>query len=146
MSLYGYIPPLIALVLLALGMFLLFTVLPSLSHSRLKKGPFRPELKVSDVIKNLSREGSPDPNSRYTEPYESGEVARGEYNGLVRVQYYVIVLLFILFDVDMALLIPWAYDFKNLGLFPFIETIIFILMPIFSVYYAFRKGYMRWLR
>ena len=146
MSLYGYIPALITLVLLALAMFLLFTVLPSLDKSRLKplnsKISFRPD----DVIRNLSKEASPVKGSSYTEPYESGEVARGSYQSFVRVQYYVIVLLFILFDIDMALLLPWAFDFKSLGLYPFIETIIFISMPMTVVFYAFRKGYMRWIK
>ncbi len=146
MSLYGYIPALITLVLLALAMFLLFTVLPSLDKSRLKplnsKISFRPD----DVIRNLSKEASPVKGSSYTEPYESGEVARGSYQSFVRVQYYVIVLLFILFDIDMALLLPWAFDFKSLGLYPFIETIIFISMPMTVVFYAFKKGYMRWIK
>ena len=146
MSLYGYIPALITLVLLALAMFLLFTVLPSLDKSRLKplnsKISFRPD----DVIRNLSKEASPVKGSSYTEPYESGEVARGSYQSFVRVQYYVIVLLFILFDIDMALLLPWAFDFKSLGLYPFIETIIFISMPMTVVFYAFRKGYMSWIK
>ena len=84
--------------------------------------------------------------SDYTKPYESGEVARGSYKSFVRVQYYVIVLLFILFDVDMALLLPWAFDFKSLGPYAFAETIIFILMPMTVVFYAFRKGYMRWIK
>ena len=129
MLLYGYIPLFITFILMAIGMFLIFTMLPTLSESRANRGKklsFRP----SDIITNLSKESSPVSGSSYTETYESGEVSRGSYNSFVRVQYYFIILLFILFDVDMALLVPWAFDFKTLGVYPFVETIIFILMPM----------------
>ncbi len=62
------------------------------------------------------------------------------------IQYIPVILLFILFDVDMVLLFPWAYRFKSLGIVPFVETIIFLVMPLFVVYYAFKEGYMRWER
>ncbi len=146
MLLYGYIPAIITLILLVLAMYLVFTILPALSQARTKADRNKIYLKPSDVIRELAKESSPVKGSNYTEPYESGEVARGSYNNFVRVQYYVIVLLFILFDVDMALLLPWAFDFKALGFYDFMETIIFILMPLTAVLYAFRKGYMRWIK
>ena len=145
MLLYGYIPLFITFILMAIGVFLIFTLLPTLSESRANRGK-KLSFKPSDIIKNLSRESSPVSDSSYTETYESGEVSRGSYNSFVRVQYYFIILLFILFDVDMALLVPWAFDFKNLGVYPFIETIIFILMPMFAVFYGYKKGYMRWIK
>jgi NADH-quinone oxidoreductase subunit A len=143
---YGYIPALITVVLLVLAMYLVFTILPSLGQARTKGLKAKPTFKPSDIISNLSKESAPFNGSSYTEPYESGEVARGSYQSFVRVQYYVIVLLFVLFDVDMALLLPWAFDFKSLGIYPFVETIIFISMPMTVVFYAFRKGYMRWIK
>ncbi len=146
MLLYGYIPALITIILLALAMYLVFTILPSLDKGRAKGPAAKISFKPSDIISNLSKESSPLKGSVYTKPYESGEVARGSYRSFVRVQYYVIVLLFILFDVDMALLLPWAYDFKSLCVYAFIETIIFISMPMSVVFYAFRKGYMRWIK
>ncbi|MCL4322836.1 MAG: NADH-quinone oxidoreductase subunit A [Candidatus Thermoplasmatota archaeon] len=146
MLLYGYIPALITLVLLAMAMYLVFTILPSLDKARTKGKSARISFNPSNIISNLSKESSPVKGSAYTKPYESGEVARGSYHAFVRVQYYVIILLFILFDVDMALLLPWAFDFKSLGVYAFIETIIFISMPMSVVYYAFRKGYMRWIK
>ena len=89
---------------------------------------------------------SPVKSTKYLEPYESGEVSRGEIGKFVHVQYYVIILLFVLFDVDMALLFPWAFDFKALGILPFINTLIFLAMPLFVVYYAFKEGHMRWMK
>jgi NADH-quinone oxidoreductase subunit A len=146
MLLYGYIPAIITLILLVLAMYLVFTILPALSQARTKSDMKKISLSPSEILKDLSKEASPVKGSAYTAPYESGEVARGSYNNFVRVQYYVIVLLFVLFDVDMALLLPWAFDFKSLGFYDFMETIVFILMPLTAVYYAFRKGYMRWLK
>jgi NADH dehydrogenase subunit A (EC 1.6.5.3) len=100
-----------------------------------------------DILTNLVKsENPPVKSTRYLEPYESGEVSRGEIGKFVHVQYYVIILLFVLFDVDLALLFPWAFDFKSLGLLPFINTLIFLAMPLFVVYYAFKEGHMRWMK
>jgi len=142
----GYIPLLIVLILLILGMVGLFMLLPSLGEGRFekkKKLSFNP----FDILTNLVKsENPPVKSTRYLEPYESGEVSRGEIGKFVHVQYYVIILLFVLFDVDLALLFPWAFDFKSLGFLPFINTLIFLAMPLFVVYYAFKEGHMRWMK
>ena len=142
----GYIPLLITLVLIILGMIATFSVLPSIGESRYRKNTkisFRPR----DIMANLLLERSPPArDAAYLDPYESGEVAKGEIGKFVAVQYYVVILLFILFDVDMVLLFPWAMDFAKLGFTPFIETLVFLAMPLFVVYYAFKEGYMRWQR
>jgi len=46
----------------------------------------------------------------------------------------------------MLLLLPWAFDFYALGVIPFMETIVFLAMPLFAVFYAYKKGYMRWMK
>ncbi len=142
----GYLPIAIILILLILAMPLVFSILPSISEGRYKKKTGI-SLKISDIISNMAN--SPSPNvkdQRYLEPYESGEVARGKFGSYVNIQYYVIVLLFVVFDVDMVLLFPWAFNFYNLGWYPFVETIVFMLMPLFAVLYAFKQGHMRWIR
>ncbi|GGM65985.1 hypothetical protein GCM10007108_00350 [Thermogymnomonas acidicola] len=142
----GYIPLLVTLVLVILAMYALFSAIPSIGEGRYKKNR-RPSLKSRDIIENLQRESNPPVrDTRYLEPYESGEVARGDIGKNVTIQYIPVILLFILFDVDMVLLFPWAYRFKSLGIVPFVETIIFLVMPLFVVYYAFKEGYMRWER
>lgn len=142
----GYIPLLITLILLLIGLVATFMVLPSIAMNR-----YEPKKKLSfkmkDIISNFVKEGAPPVrDSSYLAPYESGEVSRGEVGKFVTVQYYVVVLLFILFDIDMILLLPWAFNFKTLGFIPFIETLIFLAMPLFAVLYAFKEGYMRWMR
>ncbi len=142
----GYLPIAIILILLILVMFVTFSLLPSLSEGRYKKKT-GVSLKPSDVLETLGNSSSPKvKDSTYMEPYESGEVSRGSFGSFVNIQYYVVILLFVLFDVDMVLLFPWAFNFYNLGFYPFIETIIFLFMPLFAVFYAFKEGYMRWIR
>ena len=142
----GYIPLLIVLVLLIAGMIGLFSVLPSLSEGRYKKSK-GVSLKVDDIVSSMVREKGPEvKDGAYLETYESGEVARGEIGKFVTVQYFVIILLFVVFDIDIVLLFPWAMDFKALGILPFIETLVFLAMPLFIVLYAFKEGYMRWMK
>ncbi|MEM0133236.1 MULTISPECIES: NADH-quinone oxidoreductase subunit A [Acidiplasma] len=141
----GYIALMITIILVGLSLYLLFKILPSISQNRYR--PWKISLKRKDIMENLAIENNPPAkDDSYLHPFESGEVAKEYPAGNITVQYYVIVLLFVLFDIDMLLLLPWAFDFYSLGLFSFIETIIFIAMPLFAVYYAFRRGYMRWMR
>lgn len=142
----GYIALLTTLVLMVLSLFAIFTILPSISSKRYDPSS-KISFRVEDVIRNLVNENNPPvKDTKYLEPYESGEVSKGDFGKYVNVQYYIVILLFALFDVDMALLLPWAFDFKYLGLLPFLETLLFLSMPMFAVYYAMREGYMRWLR
>ncbi|MEM0155190.1 MAG: NADH-quinone oxidoreductase subunit A [Thermoplasmataceae archaeon] len=144
--LYGYIPLLITLILLIIGMAALFAILPSLSQNRFGKSG-HVSFKVNDILSNMVNVNSPPVKDQaYLETYESGEISRGEIGKFVNIQYYIIVLLFVLFDVDMVLLFPWAFDFKTLGLGAFIDTLVFLAMPLFAVFYAFKEGYMEWLR
>ncbi|BAB60282.1 NADH dehydrogenase I chain A [Thermoplasma volcanium GSS1] len=141
----GYIPLLIIIVVLPLALIFGFKILPALGANRY--GDNKISLRTEDILKKAAYEDTPPgEDQRYLEPYESGEVAREIWGRPSINQYYIVVLLFVVFDVDMLLLFPWAYDFKSLGLIPFIETLIFLAMPLFAVYYAFKLGYMRWLK
>lgn len=142
----GYIPLVIILILLMLALGGGFAAMPSLAASRLKKNNHI-SLKPADVVKNLTDAQYPQvKDNSYLQPYESGEVSRGNFGSFVNIQYYAIILLFVLFDIDMLLLFPWAFNFYRLGFMAFMDTIVFLLMPLFAVYYAFKEGYMRWLR
>ncbi len=142
----GYIVLAVVLILLVLGVIGLFSILPSIQSARYAPGR-KPSFRPSDIISGMANESSPPvKDTAYLEPYESGEKARGEFGTFVNLQYYVVILLFVLFDVDMVLLLAWAYDFYSLGLYPFIETLIFLAMPMFAVFYAFKEGYMRWIK
>ncbi len=145
MMLLGYASLVITIIILSLALYLLFKILPSIEQNRYR--PNKISFKTKDIIENLSIENNPPTSDdSYLRPFEGGQVAH-EYNeGNITIQYYVIIFLYVLFDVDMLLLFPWAFDFYKLGLFPFIETIIFMAMPFFGVFYAFKRGYMRWMK
>ena len=62
----------------------------------------------------------------------------------VSVKFYLIALLFILFDLETAFLYPWAVLFRQLGLFGFIEMAIFVLILLAGLLYAWKKGALEW--
>jgi NADH-quinone oxidoreductase subunit A len=140
----GYVSLMITIILLILALYLLFKILPTVSSNRNKTGGIKFSRK--NISRNIAIENNPPGDDSYREPYESGEVAKEYEEGHITVQYYVIIFLFILFDIDMLLLFPWAFDFYALGVFPFIETLVFLAMPLFAVFYAYKKGYMRWMK
>ncbi|MGC8608352.1 MAG: NADH-quinone oxidoreductase subunit A [Thermoplasmata archaeon] len=141
----GYIPLLIVIVILPLALIFGFKVLPALGANRYGDNDL--SLSVDNILRKAANEATPPvSDQRYLEPFEGGEVAREIWGKPSINQYYIVVLLFVVFDVDMLLLFPWAFDFKSLGLMPFIETLVFLAMPLFAIFYAFKLGYMRWLK
>ncbi len=75
--------------------------------------------------------------------YECGpEVSRQPSK--ISAQFYLFALLFILFDVEIIFMFPWAVDFKILGWFGFIEMILFILLLTIGFVYAWKKGALEW--
>ncbi len=62
----------------------------------------------------------------------------------ISVQFYLIALLFILFDVEIIFMFPWAIDFKLLGWFGFVEMILFIALLAIGFVYAWKKGALEW--
>jgi len=75
--------------------------------------------------------------------YECGPQPNKQKNS-ISVQFYLIALLFILFDVEIAFMFPWAIDFRALGMFGFIEMIMFIALLAIGFIYAWRKGALQW--
>ena len=75
--------------------------------------------------------------------YECGPEVTKQPN-TISVQFYLIALLFILFDVEIIFMFPWAIDFKLLGWFGFVEMILFILLLTIGFVYAWKKGALEW--
>ncbi|MCD6211690.1 MAG: NAD(P)H-quinone oxidoreductase subunit 3 [Sulfurovum sp.] len=75
--------------------------------------------------------------------YECGPEVTKQPN-TISVQFYLIALLFILFDVEIIFMFPWAIDFKLLGWFGFTEMILFILLLAIGFVYAWKKGALEW--
>ena len=88
------------------------------------------------------------PRNSYAEklsPYECGIEPEMEANHRFSIRFYVIAILFVLFDVEAAFLYPWAVSFDYLGLFGFIEMMLFILVLMVGFVYAWRKGALEWV-
>jgi len=75
--------------------------------------------------------------------YECGPEVTKQPN-TISAQFYLIALLFILFDVEIIFMFPWAIDFKLLGWFGFVEMILFILLLAIGFVYAWKKGALEW--
>ncbi len=85
------------------------------------------------------------PSVRKLSTYECGEVSGGTSFVQYNVRYYLIALVFVIFDVEAAFLLPWAVCFKSLGLFGFVEAVIFILILLFGLIYAWKNKALEWL-
>jgi len=83
-------------------------------------------------------------NPRKGQPYESGMVPIGPGRRRVPVHFYLIAVLFILFDVEIVFMLPWAVVLRDLALFGLIEMVIFVLILAVGLIYAWKKGALEW--
>src|ERR1041385_4914136 len=77
-------------------------------------------------------------------PYESGKNPIGEGTRRMPIRFYLIAVLFILFDIEVIFFLPWAIVFRQLGLFGLVEMIIFIIILLVGYVYAWKKGALEW--
>ena len=76
--------------------------------------------------------------------YECGIPAEGDARSRFPIKFYLIAILFILFDLEAVFLYPWAYVYKRLGMFGLIEMGVFILILLVGYIYVIKKGALRW--
>lgn len=62
-----------------------------------------------------------------------------------RVQYYIFALIFVVFDIEVVFLYPWAVAYNTLGLFALVEMVIFLGILVIALAYAWRKGLLEWV-
>jgi NADH-quinone oxidoreductase subunit A len=84
------------------------------------------------------------PTSKKGEPYESGMIPYGPGTRKMSVRYYLVAVLFIIFDVEVIFFLPWAVAFKQLGLFALIEMFIFVAILLVGFVYIWKKGALEW--
>jgi NADH-quinone oxidoreductase subunit A len=77
--------------------------------------------------------------------YECGLEAIGEIWVQFKIQYYLYALAFVIFDVEVVFLYPWAVALPGMGLFALIAMLIFLLVLVFSLIYDWRKGALEWI-
>ena len=77
--------------------------------------------------------------------YESGVLPFGQAWAQFNVRYYLFALIFVVFDVEVIYLYPWAVVFRQLGPVAFVEMLAFLLILLIGLVYAWRKGALEWV-
>jgi NADH-quinone oxidoreductase subunit A len=77
-------------------------------------------------------------------PYESGMIPLGDTRERFSVKFYMVAILFIVFDIETIFLIPWAVVFRQLGLFGLVEMLVFIGVLLVGLIYVWKKGALQW--
>jgi len=85
------------------------------------------------------------PYKAKNQTYECGETPYGDSWVQFNNRFYIFALMFVIFDVEVVFLFPWAVAFNQLGLFALIEMVIFIAILIFGLVYAWKKGVLKWV-
>lgn len=97
---------------------------------------------VALTLGRFLRPHNPTPEKLTT--YESGNEPVGSSWVQFKVKYYMFALLFVIFDVETIFLYPWAVAYDQLGLFALVEMIIFILLLVVGLIYAWKKKVLEW--
>jgi NADH-quinone oxidoreductase subunit A len=77
-------------------------------------------------------------------PYECGMTTSGPTRRIMTIRYYIVAMLFLVFDIEIVFLYPWAVVTRRLGLFGFIEMIIFVFILFIGYVYIWKKGALEW--
>ena len=96
----------------------------------------------ANFLSNLISPKSDNPQKR--EPYESGMFTKGPTWVQFKVGYYLFAILFLIFDVEVAFLVPWAVVFKGMSYIALIEILIFLIILGLGLLYAYKKGALKW--
>jgi NADH-quinone oxidoreductase subunit A len=97
---------------------------------------------TSGVLARLS--GSQNPDAAKTSPYECGFEAFEDARMKFDVRYYLVAILFILFDLEIAFLFPWAVVLQDIGWFGFIAMLLFLGILVVGFIYEWKKGALEW--
>lgn len=76
--------------------------------------------------------------------FESGIESVGDARTPISIKYFLVAILFVLFDVEIIFMYPWAVNFKTLGWFGFVEMVLFMGLLLAGFYYVIRKGVLNW--
>lgn len=86
------------------------------------------------------------PTAEKTLPYECGEDPIGPQWMRFNIRFYVVALIFLLFDVELVVLFPWALVFEKLGMYAYVAGAIFIVILFLADFYLWAKGDLEWIR
>ncbi|MBV9505167.1 MAG: NADH-quinone oxidoreductase subunit A [Acidobacteriia bacterium] len=77
-------------------------------------------------------------------PYESGIVPTGDARSRFSVKFYLVAMLFIVFDIEAIFLYPWAVVYRDLKMFGFLEMLVFVVLILSGFFYIWKKGALDW--
>ncbi len=77
-------------------------------------------------------------------PYECGIVPTGDARQRFSVKFYLVAMVFILFDIEAVFLYPWAVVFRQLKMFAFVEMAVFLVLVLSGFFYIWKKGALDW--
>ena len=78
------------------------------------------------------------------DPFECGIESQGNARVPFNIKYFLVAILFVLFDVEVIFMYPWAVNFKDLGLPGFLEMLVFIGLLLIGFFYLIKKGALNW--
>jgi NADH-quinone oxidoreductase subunit A len=84
------------------------------------------------------------PGKTKLEAYECGIPTTADTRGRYSVRFYLVAILFVIFDVETIFLLPWAIQYNVLGLFGLIEMLVFLAILIVGYIWVFRQGALKW--
>lgn len=79
-----------------------------------------------------------------TDTFECGIESQGNARIPFSIKYFLVAILFVLFDVEVIFMYPWAVNFKSLGLLGFLEMLTFVAFLLVGFYYIIKKGALKW--
>lgn len=85
-----------------------------------------------------------DPNEGKLSPYECGFDPFGDTRTPFDIRFYLVAILFVIFDIEIAFLIPWAISLGKIGTFGFVSMMIFLAVLTFGLWYEWKKGALDW--
>lgn len=88
--------------------------------------------------------GPRQPSPRKMTPFESGIESLGDTRHRFSVRFFLVALLFIIFDIEAVFIFPWAVLFRELGVFGFVEMTIFLAILLLGLFYIWKKGALEW--
>jgi NADH-quinone oxidoreductase subunit A len=80
------------------------------------------------------------------QPYECGVQPTGDARGRFSVKFYLVAMLFILFDVEIVFLFPWAVVYRELKLFGFFSMLVYMVLILAGFFFLWKKGVLDWTR
>ena len=84
------------------------------------------------------------PNNEKLSPYECGFEPFDDARTKFDIRFYLVALLFIIFDLEVAFLFPWAISLENIGLFGYLSMMIFLIILTIGFIYEWKKGALEW--